>query len=172
MDKRVAETNDPDITAHYVNAMAGAAFGVSIVTTNGAAGRFGMTVSAISSVSAEPPILLACINRKNSIAAAITANARFTVNILAQPHITLAKSFSGRPEEGSTAYDFSDFAWHNLDDQFVIGDAAATFLCDLETHYDSGTHRIFLGRVFHASHSGAAPLIYSHRKFGRFEETD
>ena len=58
--------------AGFVEAMAAAAFGVSIITTDGDSGRFGLTVSAVSSVSAEPPLLLACINRKNPIEQAIT----------------------------------------------------------------------------------------------------
>jgi flavin reductase (DIM6/NTAB) family NADH-FMN oxidoreductase RutF len=46
-----------DTTANFIAAMGAAATGVSIVTTEGLAGRFGLTVSAISSVSAEPPML-------------------------------------------------------------------------------------------------------------------
>lgn len=49
-------------TANFIMAMAAAATGVSVTTTEGSAGRFGLTVSAISSVSAEPPMLLACVN--------------------------------------------------------------------------------------------------------------
>ena len=49
----------------FVEAMSRAVSGVSIVTTDGQAGRFGQTVSAMSSVSADPPLLLVCINRKS-----------------------------------------------------------------------------------------------------------
>ncbi len=47
-------------TANFIMVMAAAATGVSVITTEGSAGRFGLTVSAISSMSAEPPMLLAC----------------------------------------------------------------------------------------------------------------
>ena len=38
--------------------------GVTVVATDGEAGRFAVTVSAMSSVSAEPPLVLASIQRR------------------------------------------------------------------------------------------------------------
>ena len=49
----------------FVNAMSAAVTGVNLITTDGRAGRFGVTVSAMCSVSADPPILLACVNRRS-----------------------------------------------------------------------------------------------------------
>ncbi len=46
----------------FVDAMNRAVTGVTVVTTDGELGRFGQTVSAMSSVSAEPPTLLICIS--------------------------------------------------------------------------------------------------------------
>ncbi len=154
---------------HFVEAMAAAAFGVTIVTTNGVSGKLGLTVSAVSSVSAQPPLLLVCINRKNMIVDAITSNASFTVNMLSEVQSSLAKSFAGRPEMGQKSYDFSQDAWReNSVAGPVLESAAANFMCKLETFQDAGTHRIFIGRVIEAQHNGALPLVYSHRKFGKF----
>ncbi len=89
-----------NLSIPFVEAMAAAASGVSIVTTDGPAGRFGLTVSALTSVSADPPLLLACINRKNPISAAITENGCFVANLLAENQVALAKIFAGRPELG------------------------------------------------------------------------
>ena len=94
---------DPD---RFVAAMAGAATQVSVVTTDGAAGRFGVTVSAFSSVSAEPPLVLVCINRRSPAIAAITANNAFCVNLLGDDQSDIANCFAGRP--GAIApYDFT-----------------------------------------------------------------
>lgn len=51
---------DPDLRARFLGGMAAAACTVNVVTTDGAAGRFGVTVSAMASVSAdtERPTLL------------------------------------------------------------------------------------------------------------------
>ncbi len=151
----------------FVEAMAAAAFGVSIVTTDGSAGRFGLTVSAVSSVSAEPPLLLACINRKNLIEKAIIENQRFVVNFLSSKHAALAQSFAGRPIQGA-AYDFPAASWNEVHGMAMLQDAAANFICDLESYLDAGTHRIFIGRVIHAAHNSVEPLVYSNRAFGKF----
>ena len=95
----------------FVHAMAHAAFGVSIVTTDGPAGHFGLTVSAVSSVSAEPPLMLACIHRKNPIAEALTKNGVFAVNLLSEEQWALARIFAGRPPHGALPYDFSAGQW-------------------------------------------------------------
>ncbi len=165
----MTKTTNQETPDHFVEAMAAAAFGVTIVTTQSVSGKFGLTVSAVSSVSAQPPLLLVCINRKNMIVDAITNNMSFTVNMLSENQASLAKSFAGRPELGQTAYDFTQDTWReNHVAGPVLESAAANFLCKLETHNDAGTHRIFIGRVMEAQHNGALPLVYSHRKFGKF----
>lgn len=162
----MTKTTQQETPHHFVQAMASAAFGVSIITTQGSTGKFGLTVSAVSSVSADPPLLLACINRKNKIVDAITNNKSFVVNLLSDEQSALANIFAGRPEQGVKAYDFSVGKW--TESPVILDNAAANFTCYLETFYDAGTHRIFLGRVTEAQHNGALPLVYSHRKFGKF----
>ncbi len=152
----------------FVNAMASSAMGVSIVTTQGAAGRFGLTVSAWSSVSAEPPLLLACVNRKSLIAEAITENGFFAVNALDDSHAAMAMVFAGRPKTGD-AYVFDDAQWqvakHGLP---LLSGASATFVCALDSFHDAGTHRIFMGRVEEAVSGTVSPLLYHNRSFGKF----
>jgi flavin reductase (DIM6/NTAB) family NADH-FMN oxidoreductase RutF len=149
----------------FVNAMASSAMGVSIVTTQGPSGRFGLTVSAWSSVSAEPPMLLACINRKNKIFQAITDNGYFAVNALDDSHADMAKVFAGRPVSGEP-YVFDDAQWlaaaHGL---LLLNGASATFVCALDSFHDAGTHRIFMGRVEQAVSGTVSPLLYHNRAF-------
>ena len=67
----------------FLEGMSVAATTVNVVTTDGDAGRAGVTVSAMSSVSADTqrPTLLVCINENSSAAAAILENGVFCVNI-------------------------------------------------------------------------------------------
>src|SRR3982074_2355730 len=67
----------------FLAAMGLATSAVSVVTTDGAAGGYGQTVSAMCSVSAAPPTLLVCVNRGSPLAAAIAVNECFAVNLLA-----------------------------------------------------------------------------------------
>jgi flavin reductase (DIM6/NTAB) family NADH-FMN oxidoreductase RutF len=171
MDTKTTSLSPPPAAPaqDFVNAMASAAMGVAVVTTHGAAGRFGLTVSAWSSVSVEPPLLLACINRKNAIAEAITTNGVFAVNALDDSHEDVARIFAGRPQSGE-AYVFEPSQWHDADHALpLLNNASAHFICALDSWHDAGTHRIFMGRVEQAISGTVSPLLYHNRTFGRFE---
>ena len=150
----------------YVNAMGCAVTGVNIVTTDGPGGRFGLTVSAVSSVSADPPMLLVCINRHSPACTALQTNKVFCVNMLSTRHKQISDTFAGRPENGKP-YDFACASWETA----VTGaprlvDALSTFDCVLETARDAGSHTIFIGRVLEAKAGCGSPLLYSRRAYG------
>mgnify|MGYP003383124549 CR=1 FL=1 len=159
-----------ETAANFIAAMGAAATGVSVVTTEGLAGRFGLTVSAISSVSAEPPMLLACVNRKSPAVAAMDRNGRFGVSRLGFNSRDVAEVFAGRPQSGKP-YDFARHAWEEgATGQPVLSDATASFECEIECSQDAGSHRIFIGRVVNAKRNTAEPLVYCNRAFGRVAE--
>ncbi len=156
-----------EATSNFIAAMGAAATSVSVVTTEGLAGKFGLTVSAVSSVSADPPMLLACVNRKSPAVAAMMKNGRFAVNLLGSTNQDVAEIFAGRPKDGN-AYDFSRHDWEQGEAGMpVLNDATATFECEIECSQDAGSHRIFIGRVINARRNGAEPLVYCNRAFGR-----
>ena len=162
MAERTFETPE-----NFIAAMGLAASSVSVVTTDGPAGKFGLTVSAVSSVSADPPMVLACVNRKSPAMAAIEQNGVFAVNLLAAENLEVAEVFCGRPKSGK-AYDFDRHDWREgMTGAPRIADALAVFECATDAAYDAGTHRIFVGRVV-AAHRGASdPLVYCNRAFAR-----
>jgi flavin reductase (DIM6/NTAB) family NADH-FMN oxidoreductase RutF len=168
--KGVLEETDmtiPVAQQDFINAMGASATGVTVVTTDGPAGRFGLTVSAVSSVSADPPMLLVCVNRKNPAAAAIDANGCFAVNILGEAGREVAEVFAGRPNEGNP-YDFARHEWRAGESGLpLLAEAAAHFECEIAQAIDAGTHRIFVGRVIRAARNHAEPLVYCNRSFGR-----
>ncbi len=167
MDKllRTGETSE-----NFISAMGRAATGVSVVTTGGRGGRFGLTVSAVCSVSADPPLLLACVNRKNPTVGAIDINGMFAVNVLGADQRSYAETFSGRPKSGHP-FDFGSHDWiDGTTGVPIIPDAVAVFECEIDTSYDAGTHRIFIGRVLAARQGGAEPLAYSNRQFRRITD--
>ena len=163
-----ASSQNDESSARFVEAMGAVATGVSVVTTDGESGRFGLTVSAVASVSAEPPMLLVCLNRKSLAVAAIDQNRLFAVNILGSDSKDVAQIFSGRPAEG-TAYDFDRHQWAKgfARNMPVLITAASSFECEVEGVTDAGTHRIFVGRVVASLRNHADPLIYCNRSFGR-----
>ena len=76
--------------------MSGTVTGVSVVTTDGTSGRLGLTVSSMTSVSADPPTLLVCINRRSPLVEAIRANGVFAVNVVGAHQAAVADTFAGR----------------------------------------------------------------------------
>lgn len=150
----------------FTNAMRRAVSGVSIVTTSGDFGRYGLTVSSMTSVSAEPPMLLVCVNKSSVAHDAIAGNRRFAINVLSARQQSLAASFAGSDAFGP-AYDFSSGEWTVSSSglpQLVT--PAAIFECDLDTALAAGTHSIFIGRVTRAYGAEETPLAYSNREYG------
>ena len=82
----------------FLDAMSQAATTVSLATTDGPAGRAGMTVSSLCSLSAGPPLILVCAHHKSRAVAAILENRRFCVNLLRQDQSHLSDVFAGRVE--------------------------------------------------------------------------
>jgi len=154
-------------SAEFIHTMRGVATGVNIVTTDGPAGRFGLTVSAFSSVSAEPPMVLVCINRSSPACAAVRRNRRFCVNVLSRRQSALADTFSGRPAVGE-AFEFQSSSWScSATGSPILREGTASLDCFLETFIDAGTHTIFIGSVKAVESTAASPLIHTNGAYRR-----
>ncbi|MBS1888239.1 MAG: 3,4-dihydroxy-2-butanone-4-phosphate synthase [Actinobacteria bacterium] len=115
------------------------ATGVSIVTARDPAGApVGTTADAISSVSLDPPLLLACLARTSETLAAIRAAGRFAVNVLAAEQRHHSDRF------------FED---HELGVPVLPG-ALATVACEVEAIHPAGDHEIVIGLAHHLEHRG------------------
>ena len=79
----------------FRDAMAHMSAAVSVVTSAGAAGRCGITATAVCSVTDSPPTLLVCINRNSALNAVFKANGRLCVNVLSGAQEEAAKHFAG-----------------------------------------------------------------------------
>lgn len=156
--------------ADFVAAMGNAATGVTVVATDGPAGRFAQTVSAMSSVSADPPSLLVCVNLRSPLADAAVRNGVFTVNVLAVDQAHVSDVFAGRASGGEVPYqpyDFGCASWRPLETGAPgLAGAAAVFDCRLAAGHEHGTHRILLGEVLASSVTAARPLVHHARAYG------
>jgi flavin reductase (DIM6/NTAB) family NADH-FMN oxidoreductase RutF len=153
----------------FVEGMAHAACSVSVVTTDGPAGRYGVTVSAMSSVSAdgEKPTLLVCIHHRCAAAGAILGNGVFCVNLLRDDQSGISECFAGRrrPPEGDR---FACADWTvGRNGVPRVADALVAFDCRLRSGVRVGTHHVLIGEVVDLSIGGrGAPLIYARRSYG------
>ena len=152
----------------FLEGMSRAAATVSIVTTAGGAGREGVTVSAMTSVSADPgpPSLLVCLHHLGRAAQAISDNKVFCVNLLHDEHGRLADLFAGRLKD-EIADKFAVTAWQTLATGApVAADALAAFDCQLLRAERCGSHWIFIGEVADLLlGERRAPLVYANRTY-------
>ncbi|WP_374654687.1 flavin reductase family protein [Dongia sp.] len=149
----------------FVGAMRVQATAVNLVTSDGPGGRTGVTVSAMTSVSAEPPLLLACVNRRSPSVAVIRQNGVFCINALSAEQSELANTFAGRPSSGEP-FDFAAAEWTTLTTAApVLVDAVANLDCIVHDIVEAGSHTIFIGRVVGAAHRNVKPLVYCDRTY-------
>jgi flavin reductase (DIM6/NTAB) family NADH-FMN oxidoreductase RutF len=137
------------------------AAGVTIVTTGRAPERFGLTATAVTSVSADPPTLLACVNRDSDSFKPILHNGRFAVNLLGAAHRELAERFGGRfAESGEPRFAVGNWI-QGRHDVPLLKDAPACFECELEATHDGASHGIMIGRVLAVRTFGVPqPLLW------------
>lgn len=153
----------------FIKGMRQVASSVAVVTTNGDAGRHGATVSAFSSVSADPPQLLVCLRSASRIASAVSANGIFCLNILSHRHPHVAERFSGNHDtQVSDRFEGIDFR-HEGREWVVLKDANA-FGCSVADRLVSGTHTIFIGHVQKIQTSTHEPLTYLQGRYRQFSE--
>jgi flavin reductase (DIM6/NTAB) family NADH-FMN oxidoreductase RutF len=142
---------------------------VTIITARHGAERRGITATAVCSVSAEPPSLLACVNRKTGTCAAIRETETFNVNLLPDPASPLAMRFAGA--DGVTGEDkFAEGDW--VEDERglpLLGEALIGFSCNVSEMVEAGSHTVFIGEIMQIRNSDGAPLVYGQSRFHRLE---
>jgi 3,4-dihydroxy-2-butanone 4-phosphate synthase len=142
-----------DVMGHF-------ATGVSVVTARDESGApVGTTANAISSVSLDPPLLLACLARSSETLAAIRQTGRFAINILSDEQRHHSDRFAARGEAvRAHEVDFDD---HESDVPILPG-ALATVVCEVEAIHPAGDHEIVLGDARHLYHRepGTRPLLF------------
>src|SRR5580704_4023943 len=160
---------DPGLRQRFLHGMSHAACTVNVVTTDGAAGRHGVTVSAMVSVSADTPqpTLLVCIHHRSAVAAAVLANGVFCVNVLRDDQAHISDNFAGRSgARGAEKFDCTEWTTQITGAPRVI-DALVAFDCRVTASERVGSHFVVFGSVqdIHVA-GGGAPLIYANRAYG------
>ena len=140
---------------------------VTIVTAADGDVWAGLTATAVTSLSAEPPKLLACINRQGVTYETVSHGRTLGINILGSEHRDLAMRFAGMSGEPETER-FSDGSWStDVTGAPLLADALAAFDCRVESILDAGSHAIVIGLIeavryapLSGARVGASPLCY------------
>lgn len=158
----------------FLQAMRHLASGVSLITTRNAQGMpLGMLATAVSSVSAEPPLILVCINRSASLHNSLIEAGVFCVNFLADHHRDILRRFGSTADRDAR---FDGGTYHALTTGVpVLTDAHAALDCEVSQVVPSGSHSVVFGRVLATSatpEGASSPLVHHGRQFGRWTTAD
>ena len=141
---------------------------VCLITTAAPDGtRSGLTATAVTAVSIDPPTLLVCINRQNSTHAAIVGSGFFAVNVLGLEDRPLSDRFASKITGDER---FSEGAWQTLATGApTLKSALVSFDCRIAHTTAVGTHTILFGEIeaIHSRQDGRS-LLYAHGSYGGF----
>lgn len=139
--------------------------GVCVVTALDSDGSpRGLTCSAVSSLSKDPPLLLVCVSLRNHSLAALRASRGFVVHVLREDRGPVSQVFAS----GSAAK-FSDVAWAPsplLGLPLLHGDALAHAECRIAADLEIGDHAVLVGLIAGGAAARAGrPLMYWDRGY-------
>jgi len=139
---------------------------VNIITSLQAGHRYGMTATAVCSATADPPTVLACINKLATTHGAVAKSKAFCVNVLRAEDWELSTTFSGA-QSGESRFKSRDWT-HLATGSPVLIDALVSFDCRVVKQLVHGTHTIFLGEVAQVAFGKKGkPLLYSEGQYAK-----
>jgi flavin reductase len=137
---------------------------VSVVTIWEGTRPLGMTATAVTSLAADPPSLLVCVNKSATMHDSLAGVGHFCVNLLHSEQETVAKMFA---DSSTRDVRFATGGWLQEDQNPpYLPDAQAVFLCEKIQTIAFGTHNIYIGAVRNVRfRRDVNPLIYVDGRF-------
>ncbi|TNV10790.1 flavin reductase [Buttiauxella sp. B2] len=153
------------LQTEFRNAMAQLGSAVSVITTDGPAGKFGFTASAVCSVTDQPPTLLVCMNRHSFANDHFKQNGTLCVNVLSGEHQDLSGVFANASLRSEQRFGYDN--WQVLASGApVLSSSVASFDCIIDTCHEVGSHTVFYCQV-QAVRISEQPrgLVYFNRRY-------
>jgi flavin reductase (DIM6/NTAB) family NADH-FMN oxidoreductase RutF len=120
--------------------------GVTVATTCTHGRAAGLTVSAFTSVSLDPPLVLICVDLRSNVLSHFRESGFFAVNILTNRQEALSRSFATMSDERYENFCHADY--HVAATGAPILDGVLAFVdARIVAEYPGGDHAIFLGQV-------------------------
>jgi 3-hydroxy-9,10-secoandrosta-1,3,5(10)-triene-9,17-dione monooxygenase reductase component len=137
--------------------MANLPTGVTIVAAGGQDGPAGATANAVSSLSIEPMLMLACLDRGSRTLLAVQAADRFGISVLHEGQEGIARRFATKEPVASK---WDGVAWTDRAGIPAIDDALVWIACDLRDVVAAGDHVIVTGEVTALETADGRPLVF------------
>ncbi len=160
-------TAPPILGDAFRAAMRRVASTVNVITICVEGEAMGITATACSPISMDPPSLLVCINQTASLHTQMEDVGHFRVNVLHRDQEEIARRFADRRPHSERFVG----GWDNdCTTPPLLREAQASILCRRIDHHRFGTHSIFIGLVEDVNvRDDIRPLLYLD---GRYCSTD
>jgi flavin reductase (DIM6/NTAB) family NADH-FMN oxidoreductase RutF len=163
---RVPRTKKGLDPATFFKIMAAFPTGVAVVTALDKSGHArGLTCNALCSVSADPPLMLVCVEKNSTTLPAIRQGGVFAVNYLAAGREAVARLFASKEPDK-----FAEVPWQPGGNgmPWLHQDSVALAECTLTQEIEAGDHVIFIGHVDggRPPEDGARPLLFFRKGYG------
>jgi flavin reductase (DIM6/NTAB) family NADH-FMN oxidoreductase RutF len=152
---------------HFRQVLSHFAAGVTVVTTLDRARQpHGLTATAFSSVSLEPPLALVCIDKKAETYEHFDPAGIFAVNFLSLDQRDVSQRFAkhGGDKFSATAWRRGELGTPILEG--TIGHVE----CRIVHRYDGGDHTIYVGQIESAAFCEGQPLLHFRHAYRRVED--
>jgi len=137
---------------------------VTVISTAHEGRRHGMTATAVSSVSLDPPSLLVCVNHRGRLFEIIESCERFCVNVLHSEQASVSRAFADPHNRDRFAH--GDWAADARGTPYLRM-AQATIFCCKSLTVPYGSHTVFFGNVEDIGiRDDIAPLLYQDGSYG------
>jgi flavin reductase (DIM6/NTAB) family NADH-FMN oxidoreductase RutF len=172
MDKNIASPGNSQMDeTDFKMALRQIASSVAVITTLSDGKHDGLTATAVCSVSATPPMMLACINLETPVGKLISASSVFAINFLTEEQHMIARLFS--TQRSTPEQRFAEGRWSSLvTGAPILENAAASFDCKVENRVETGAHNIYFGRVEAVTSLNQEILLYRDGSFRRLVPID
>jgi flavin reductase (DIM6/NTAB) family NADH-FMN oxidoreductase RutF len=157
----------PGTERPYRDALGRFGTGVTVVTCRDGDAPLAMTANSFSSISLDPPLVMWAPAISSSRHDAFVAAPAFSIHILRDDQLPLARAFA---RDGR---DFSHAAWAEGEAGVPqLGGVVARLDCRHHAAHGAGDHTIVLGRVERVALGAGAPLLFVTGRYGGFAERD
>jgi flavin reductase (DIM6/NTAB) family NADH-FMN oxidoreductase RutF len=130
---------------------------VAIVTATGKGGPAGATANAVTSLSLDPPLMLACLDRRSRTLETVREAGAFGVSYLAGEQEAIARSFATKAPHTEK---FNTVAFTDRAGVPILDGAIAWAACRITATHPGGDHEIFIGEVVDLGARDGDPLLF------------
>lgn len=144
-------------TDEFRRALAHLPTGVTVVSAPGPSGPLGATANAVTSLSLDPPLMLACLDLGSRTLGAIRSEGRFGISVLGAGQESVARAFATKAPH---AEKWADVPWAERARVPILDGVPLWIACELRETHEAGDHVILVGSVVDLGDEGGDPLVF------------